>query len=211
MLLLTNLKANVILLPVNNDKHNDMNKDIVIVSGLPRSGTSMMMKMLEAGGIPPLIDKIREADIDNPKGYYEFERVKQLPEDTAWLPAAEGKAVKMVSMLLRDLPTDRKYKVVFMRRKMPEILASQKKMLERTKKDVVVDDAEMKELFEMLLEQQLAWNAEQPHIDVLYTWYHEILEQAAPVVKQVNEFFGGKLDEAAMIATVDQELYRNKS
>lgn len=188
----------------------NIKKEVIVVSGLPRSGTSMMMKMLEAGGISPLIDNIREADIDNPKGYYEFERVKKLPEDVAWLPEAEGKAVKMVSMLLRDLPNDRRYKVVFMRRKMEEILASQKKMLERTKKDIVVDDAEMKELFEMLLEQQLKWLAEQKHIDVLYTWYHEILENPEPVIAEVNTFLGGHLDISAMRDTVDSSLYRNK-
>lgn len=189
---------------------NTQNKEVIVVSGLPRSGTSMMMKMLEAGGIPPLIDNIRTADIDNPKGYYEFERVKKLPEDTAWLPDAEGKAVKMVSMLLRDLPTDRKYKVVFMRRKMEEILASQKKMLLRNNKDMVVDDAEMKELFEGLLQQQLAWNDSQPHLEVCYAWYHEILENAAPVIAEVNTFLGGQLNTAAMQAVVDQSLYRNK-
>ena len=189
---------------------NGLQDTIVVVSGLPRSGTSMMMKMLEAGGITPLIDEIRTADEDNPKGYYEFERVKKLPEDVAWIPEAVGKVVKMVSMLLRDLPTDRKYKVVFMRRHMEEILASQKKMLLRNNKDMVVDDVEMKELFEGLLDMQLAWNSEQPHIEVEYAWYHEILNNPLPTIQRVNAFLGGGLDEAAMVATVDQSLYRNK-
>lgn len=189
-----------------------MNKEqIVVVSGLPRSGTSMMMKMLEAGGIPALIDHVREADEDNPKGYYEFERVKKLPEDTAWIPDAKGKAVKMVSMLLRDLPTTYTYKVVFMRRRMSEILASQKKMLLRNNKNMVVDDAEMKELFEMLLDQQLKWNDAQPHIEVAYAWYHDILEQPKSVAAQVNTFLGGELNEEAMVAVVDESLYRNKA
>ncbi len=185
--------------------------DIIIVSGLPRSGTSMMMKMLESGGITPLIDEIRTPDEDNPKGYYEFERVKKLPEDVAWLPDAEGKVVKMVSMLLRDLPTDRKYKVVFMRRKMEEILASQKKMLLRNNKDMHVDDAEMKELFEMLLDQQLKWNESQSHVDVTYAWYHEILENPRPVAESVNAFLGGALNVDAMVEVVDESLYRNKA
>lgn len=186
-------------------------KQIVIVSGLPRSGTSMMMKMLEAGGVPALIDNVRTADEDNPKGYYEYERVKQLPDDTGWLPLAEGKAVKMVSLLLRELPVTRKYKVVFMRRKMEEILASQKKMLLRNNKDMVVDDAEMKELFEGLLQQQLAWNDSQPHLEVSYAWYHEILEQPRTVAEQINEFLGGELNVDAMVKVVDEELYRNKA
>ena len=95
---------------------------IVIVSGLPRSGTSMMMKMLEAGGIPPLTDEIREADTDNPKGYYEFERVKKLDKgDIAWLPEAEGKSVKVISALLKHLPAEYDYRIIFMRREMTRI------------------------------------------------------------------------------------------
>ncbi|MDP3970491.1 MAG: sulfotransferase domain-containing protein [bacterium] len=185
--------------------------DIIIVSGLPRSGTSMMMKMLEAGGIPVLIDEIRQADVDNPKGYYEFERVKKLPEDTGWLPDAEGKVVKMVSMLLQELPKDRRYKVVFMRRRMEEILVSQKKMLERTKKDVVVDDDEMATLFDGLLTQTLAWLNEQDHLDVVFAWYHEILENPKPTVNRLNDFFENKLDTKAMINVIDEDLYRNKA
>ena len=105
---------------------------VVVVSGLPRSGTSMMMKMLEAGGLSPLIDGEREADEDNPKGYYEFERVKQLPKgDYGWLEDAQGRVVKVISGLLVHLPPTHDYRVVFMRRAMPEILASQRKMLVR--------------------------------------------------------------------------------
>ncbi len=103
---------------------------IMVVSGLPRSGTSMMMKMLTAGGILPLTDKLRVADRDNPEGYYEFERVKQLDKgDTAWLPEAQGKAVKVISFLLPHLPPQYAYQIVFVRRHMSEILASQRKML----------------------------------------------------------------------------------
>ena len=109
---------------------------ITIVSGLPRSGTSMMMKMLEAGGIPPLTDEIRTADTDNPKGYYEFERVKKMDKgDTAWLENAQGKSVKVISALLKHLPSDYRYRVIFMRRDMSEILASQKKMLDHRGED----------------------------------------------------------------------------
>jgi hypothetical protein len=101
---------------------------VTVVSGLPRSGTSMMMKMLEAGGIPPLTDKLRTADDDNPKGYYEFERVKQMDKgDTAWMADAQGKTVKVISQLLKFMPSAYEYKVIFMRRNMSEILASQKR------------------------------------------------------------------------------------
>ncbi len=104
---------------------------ITIVSGLPRSGTSMMMSMLEAGGIGSVVDGIRKADDDNPKGYFEFERVKQLKKDSSWLVEATGKVVKVISQLLRDLPPSYQYKVIFVRRNINEILASQTQMLIR--------------------------------------------------------------------------------
>ena len=112
---------------------------IVVVSGLPRSGTSMMMKMLEAGGIPPVTDELRTADDDNPKGYYEFERVKQMDKgDTAWVADAQGKVVKVISALLKHLPSSHNYQVIFLRRHMSEILASQRKMLIRRGEDPVL-------------------------------------------------------------------------
>ena len=131
----------------------------IIVSGLPRSGTSMMMKMLEAGGIPALTDAIRAADGDNPKGYYEFERVKQMDKgDTAWMTSAQGKAVKVISALLQHLPADYEYRVIFVRRNLNEVLASQRKMLINRDEDKnTVDDEEMERLFTMHLEQVSTW------------------------------------------------------
>src|SRR6516225_5664390 len=89
---------------------------IIIVSGLPRSGTSLMMQMLDNGGVPVVTDNIRTADTDNPRGYYEFERVKKIKQDASWLPATRGKAVKMVSQLLYDLPPSEKYRIIFLER-----------------------------------------------------------------------------------------------
>ena len=121
---------------------------ITIVSGLPRSGTSMMMSMLQAGGRDLLVDGVRTADEDNPKGYFEFERVKQVATDRAWLPEAEGKVVKIITRLLFDLPTDRPYKVVFMRRRLEEVLASQAKMLDRRGEDAdAVAAEEMRRMY----------------------------------------------------------------
>ena len=104
-------------------------KLINIVSGLPRSGTSMMMKILEAGGLDPLSDNLRVADEDNPKGYYEFERSKNLKNDNEWLHLAEGKVVKLISELLFYLPDTKNYKVVFMMSSLDEILMSQNRSL----------------------------------------------------------------------------------
>src|SRR5947208_15012411 len=104
---------------------------ITIVTGLPRSGTSVMMQMLSAGGLPPLTDGLRQPDEDNPRGYFEFEPVKQIRRDTAWLQLAVGKAVKMVHLLLPELPLDQnhRYRVIMMRRDLSDVLASQNKML----------------------------------------------------------------------------------
>ncbi len=185
---------------------------IVVVSGLPRSGTSMMMKMLEAGGIPPITDELREADVDNPKGYYEFERVKQMDKgDTAWVPDAQGKVVKVISALLKHLPSDYSYKVIFIRRNMAEILASQRKMLVHRGEDPdKMDDEQMAMLFEKHVAQVEAWMAAQPNIEVLYVHYSDILSDPLPQITAVNSFLGNTLDERAMAEVVDPNLYRNR-
>src|SRR4026209_2745330 len=93
-------------------------RPIVVVSGLPRSGTSMMMQMLQAGGLEILTDAVRTPDGSNPKGYFEFEAVKDLDKGQApaWLAGARGKAVKIVSSLVRWLPESNDYQVIFMQR-----------------------------------------------------------------------------------------------
>lgn len=185
---------------------------IVIVSGLPRSGTSMMMKMLEAGGILPLTDKIREADTDNPKGYYEFERVKKLDKgDVAWLPDAEGKTVKVISALLKHLPADYEYRIIFMRRDMEEILASQRKMLVRRGENADdVDEVTMAKLFKKHLNQVEGWLAQQPNVQTLFLHYSDILADPVPSIAKLNTFLGDKLDIKAAAQMVDPNLYRNR-
>jgi len=191
---------------------NRKNAEIVIVSGLPRSGTSMMMKMLEAGGIPPLTDNLRAADEDNPKGYYEFERVKKLKEgDTAWLPEAQGKAVKVISALLTHLPGAYTYKVIFMHRAIPEILASQRKMLIRRGEDPdKVSDAELAALFQKHLAQVEAWLAAQPHVQRLDIDYNQIVQDPEPFIARLDAFLPNRLDTQAMSAVIDPSLYRQR-
>ena len=186
---------------------------ITIVSGLPRSGTSMMMKMVDAGGIPPLTDALRVADEDNPKGYYEFERVKQMDKgDVAWVPEARGKAVKVISALLKYLPADERYRVIFIRRNIDEILASQRKMLIHRGEDPdKQDDAQMARLFEKHVRQVEEWLAAQKNIKTLYVHYGDMLGNAGPQIARVNDFLGGKLDTARMAEMVDPALYRNRS
>ncbi len=190
-----------------------MAKDVItIVSGLPRSGTSLMMQILEAGGLPILKDDTREADADNPKGYYEFERVKQVAQDQAWLQDARGKAVKMVSALLLDLPDTYTYRVIFMRRKMEEILASQKTMLERSGKptDAIGDD-KMAALFRKHLDQVAKWISEQPNVHVLYVSYNEMIADPLKEIQRINQFLVSELDTEKMVSVVDRTLYRQRS
>lgn len=189
------------------------NKDyVIVVSGLPRSGTSMMMKMLEAGGLPILTDNLREADANNPKGYYEFERVKELPNgDFGWIPAAGGKVVKIVTGLIMNLPLDAGFKVIFMQRAMKEVLSSQKKMLGRLgKEDDKVEDEKMKKIYQEHLKQVNAWIAKQPNIEVLYVNYNTMLDNPLGSLQKVNEFLGGGLDVKVMAGVVDKELYRER-
>jgi len=187
-------------------------RPLVIVSGLPRSGTSMLMRMLDAGGLPPLTDELRSADDDNPRGYYEFEPVKQLRQgDSSWLPQAQGKAVKIISALLAYLPPTHIYRVLFIQRAIPEILASQRKMLVNRGEDPdKVKDAEMAQYFETHLAQVTAWLGEQKHIAALYVDYNQMLTDPAPHVQRINAFLGGALDEQKMIAVVDPALYRQR-
>jgi hypothetical protein len=185
-------------------------REIGIVSGLPRSGTSMMMKMLEAGGLEVVSDGIRRADVDNPKGYYELERVKKIKEDASWIPETRGKVFKMVSLLLYHLPPDESYRVVLMRRSTEEILASERKMLERLGKDPDhATDERMAEIFRKHLEHLAGWIQKQSHIRVLTVNYNEIMREPRPVLEGVSEFLGG-LDVDRMAAVVDPALYRNR-
>ena len=187
-------------------------KTVIIVSGLPRSGTSMMMKMLEAGGLKILTDNLREADANNPKGYYEFERVKQMKDgNLAWLPDAVGKVVKIVTGLIIYLPSDYKYKIIFMKRDLDEVLSSQKKMLGRLgKEDDNIPDDKMGKVYEEHLKQVKGWLVRQPNIEVLYVNYNAMVADPTESLHKVNEFLGGNMDVQVMSAVVDKELYRER-
>jgi len=182
---------------------------ITIVSGLLRSGTLLMMRMLEAGGIPIVTDNIRKPDEDNPRGYYEFEKVKKIKEDASWLEDCSAKAFKMVSALLYHLPKEKRYKVIFMRREMKEMLASQKVMLQRLgRQGANVGDEEMVEKFEKHLRNVERWLANHPNIDVLYMKYNDIIKEPLRHAEAVNRFLGGWLNVDKMAQVVDRSLYR---
>jgi hypothetical protein len=185
---------------------------ITVVSGLPRSGTSMMMKMLEAGGLPLLIDNLRIPDADNPAGYYEFEPVKKLGKGNFdWLADAQGKALKVIAALLTHLPSAYTYQIIFMRRDMSEILASQKKMLLNRGEDPnKINDAEMAQLFEKHLFKVMSWINLQPNMKRIDVDYNEMLRDPRPQVEQINGFLGNILDVEKMLEVINPGLYRQR-
>ena len=183
--------------------------EIVVVSGLPRSGTSLMMQMLAAGGIEPVTDQERQADTDNPKGYYEFERVKKIKEDKAWLPEARGKVVKMISQLLYDLPETEQYKVIFMRRDLDEILTSQEKMLVRRGVNPP-DPAIIKKAFEAHLAKFFAWVPSHKTLQMIEVNYNDLVADPLPITQQIADFVPQSVDVDAMLTAIDPKLYRNR-
>jgi len=186
---------------------------VIIVSGLPRSGTSMTMKMLEATGFSIVSDGIRTADEDNPKGYYELERVKDLANenDFRWLDDAKGQAIKIISYLLKELPPDYNYKVLFMRRDLSEVLASQQKMLQRRDETSETEDERMVELYENDLWKANYLLKHQPQFEHLEVYYRQVLDEPLQAAGAINEFLGGHLDVEKMASVVDPDLYRNRA
>jgi hypothetical protein len=185
---------------------------IVVVSGLPRSGTSMMMKMLDAAGVPVMTDAVRTADIDNPKGYFEYERVKNLEKETdkSYIREGRGKALKVISFLLKDLPDDCYYRVIFMRRHLDEVISSQNRMLDRRGEETIDEHETMAEAYRNHLAAVKILVRKRPNFEMLECRYDEVIANPRKAAAAVNEFLGGALDENAMVSAVDAELYRNR-
>lgn len=185
---------------------------ITVVSGLPRSGTSMMMKMLTAGGMTPLTDNIRAADGDNPNGYYEFERVKKLPQgDSAWLAEAQGKVVKIVAVFLPFLPPQYEYRIIFMQRAIREVTASQHAMLEHRGANQTIGSDELVNLFQKHLNQVDAWFENQPHVKRLDVNYNDMLRDAFPRLENIRLFLDLELDLEKMSMVIDPSLYHRRT
>jgi len=184
---------------------------VTVVSGVPRSGTSLMMSMLEAGGMEAMKDDRRRPDEDNPGGYYEYEAVKRLKQDAGWVAGAVGKAVKVVHVHVRDLPREGlAYRVVLMKRDLGEVLRSQKKMLARRgQPGGKLADERTAALYAKQVADLEAWMAAEPAFSFLAADYNALLRDPGPVIASVNRFLGGVLDEAAMAARVDPGLYRS--
>lgn len=169
-----------------------------------------MMKMVEAAGFPPVIDGLRQPDEDNPNGYYELEAVKKTKQDPSWVARAPGKAVKVIHLLLNDLPPGYHYRVLFMRRAMPEILASQRKMLERHGKAPTLSDEVLARTYELQLKQVDAALKARPEFTRIDVDYNAMMKSPAEVAATVAAFIDRPDRVRDMAAVVDPNLYRNR-
>jgi len=194
------------------NKKKSTDRPIIIVSGLPRSGTSMMMKMLAEGGLQIVTDAIRNADDDNPNGYFELEIVKSLPEGNfTWLQNSGGKVIKVISSLLEYLPSEYSYKIIFMERELKEILTSQKKMLVNRNESSKLGDSEMELQFRNHLASVKAWLVRQVNIEILYVDFNSLISNPKPWCDRISDFIGVPVDINRMLYVPSEKLYRNRT
>ncbi len=185
-------------------------KEIVIVSGLPRSGTSMMMRMLEMGGIKPFTDNVRQADESNQRGYYEHEKIKSLHKDNSVLNDINGEVVKIIVHLLNTLPLKFSYKIIFMRRPIGEIISSQEKMLSRLEKPPQRDQKSVAQSFKRMLQIFDKWSQRMPNVEVLDVKYNDTIQNPNDTIQAITKFLGSEyaLDESKMKQAVEKNLRR---
>lgn len=182
---------------------------VTLVSGVPRSGTSLMMQMLEAAGIEPLVDDSREPDESNPRGYYELDAVKRTRTDSSWVEGATGRAVKVIHALLADLPRDRRYRVIFMSRHLDEVLASQKKMLERLGRPASsVPRDRLAVVFQGQVDQTLRLIEDETCFEWLRVEHSDLLRDPQTEASRVEAFLGLRGVATRMAAEVDPALHR---
>lgn len=185
----------------------NMRPQMTIVSGLPRSGTSMMMQMLKAGGADLLVDDLRQNDENNPRGYMEYEPVKKLLTNNSWLKDQNGKTIKIILQLLTALDMTCDYKIIMMDRDLEEILKSQQKMLGKKEETL---NLKLMTTFEQQKEKINGWLAGKPNIQVLYVKYSDVIEDPQHEANRINLFLSENMNEEKMVQAVDEQLYRNR-
>jgi len=184
---------------------------ITVVSGLPRSGTSLMMQMLDTGGIEPFTDNIRQPDESNPKGYCEYERVKSLDRDTSWLFEVENCAVKIVANWLHFLPPEFEYSLVFMERDLEEVIRSQDEMLKLAGRPARKYDLDlMASSYGRLIEATKDWLSRQKNINTININHQDVITNPSQAAEMVNNFLGNMLDESKMPSVIEHTLYHQK-
>ncbi|MGV9197518.1 MAG: sulfotransferase [Promethearchaeia archaeon] len=180
---------------------------IIVVSGIPRSGTSMAMQILESGGVPVFTDKKRTPDVNNPKGYYEVEAVKRLDKDNSIIKKTQGKAVKVISHLLPHLPEQFRYKLIFMKRDIVEVIRSQQKMLGKDPDDY---PEELEDIFRKDIANSTSWANSRENVDLIILDFSDMVRNPEQEIEKIIEFLDLNLDKDAMVSVVDPSLYRSK-
>ena len=184
---------------------------VTVVTGLPRSGTSMLMQMLQAGGMDALTDGVRSADEDNPRGYFEFEGAKRLQTDRSWVGEAVGKSVKVVAQLLPYLPPGFEYRIMLVHRDLDEILRSQAAMLERQGKEgAQLSDGALKNVFAQQIERMRNWLQRAPYIQLLEIQHSDVIGDPSRAAARIEAFIAAHLDADKMAAAVQPSLYRQR-
>ncbi|WP_053977985.1 alkaline phosphatase family protein [Mangrovimonas xylaniphaga] len=188
-----------------NDKVSSIYRknQIVVVSGLPRSGTSLMMQMLHNGGIEVLTDFSRKPDESNPKGYFEYNPVMSIHKDNSWLHLARGKSVKVVAPLLKFLDPQYRYKVIFMNRDLTDVVKSQQKMIGRDTDNLPVD---LLNAYRKHLKEVEIWKDKEPGVELLYVNYKDLMEHPEEILPEIISFIGLELDGQTMLGCIDKSL-----
>jgi predicted AlkP superfamily phosphohydrolase/phosphomutase/tetratricopeptide (TPR) repeat protein len=190
----------------------DTTQIITIVSGLPRSGTSLMMQLLVAAGRAALTDSKRAADEDNPLGYFEFEKSIELAKDTSWLQQARGKVVKIVAQLLPHVPANEHYQIIFMKRDLTEVVASQKAMLARqSRRGAELDEQKLRDTYTSQLNRVEAQLARRPEVRILTVNYSDLLADPITQVSVLAQFLGGPFNHQAAANVIRPHLHRQKA
>jgi Sulfotransferase domain len=191
-----------------------LSESLIVVTGLPRSGTSMIMQMLAAGGIPVISDGLRAADEDNPRGYLEFEPVKNLLKDSKWLHEARGKAIKILTPVLSALPRDLSCRVILCERDLDEVLDSQQRMLARRNQGAPATPerrSRLKEEYARTLARVKAMLTRRPKTVLLVLEHRDVIANPTRTAERLNEFLDGNLDLQQMADAVDPSLHRNRA
>ena len=206
-------KASALLVSMSRMENEEMGsdkKEIIVVTGLPRSGTSMIMNLLEKGGLEVFHDGKRKSDIHNPKGYFELEDVKSLGVDSSWIPKARNKVIKVVSPLLRYLPSDENYKVIWIKRPLTEVIVSQE-IMKGNEKEKVMQNFPFQMAVDMEAEEARIrrWISQQGNIQSVEIQYYDCLKSPELIAQNISLFLGKNLRKEGMFA-IDPSLHRNK-
>lgn len=207
--------------PESDPPNSRRSLDFVLVSGLPRSGTALMMEMLSAGGWPIMVDRERAPDSDSPEGHYEWEGIKQLRQRPEVIREAEGKVLRVVSTLLPLLPNRHRYRVLFMQRPIEQVVDSQFRMIARRKgrsEDPANTPAEERQAMIKRLRAHAEWSVEHlrvaPNFEMFEVDYPALIAKPDDWVARIAAFAGRPDTPVAILeqmkSAVKPEMFHNR-